>query len=243
MVLLHVLEHGYLEAVNAPFIDERGRRHLVTTTWPDRCYLVAHPAGLLLWDTGLPEADLLTDPWARGGYKKVITAPLLPWLAGLGVVPRDVTHLGLSHLHVDHAGNVGPFTAATVLLGTREHAYAFGPDIDDHAYHRADYASLEERETVLIGESHDVFGDGTAVIHAAPGHTPGHQVLALALTEPGPLVLVGDAFYAPEDRTRRRVPTWNTDLDASFRSIDRIEQLATASGARLLVHHDPESWP
>jgi N-acyl homoserine lactone hydrolase len=242
MVRLHVLEHGYLEAVDAPFVDARGRHDLVTATWPDRCYLVAHPAGLLLWDTGLPEADLLADPWARGGFKKVITAPLLPWLAGLDVAPGDVTYLGFSHLHIDHAGNVTPFAAATVLLGAREHAHAFGPDVDD-AYHPPDYAALRQQRTVLIEEAHDVFGDGTVVIHAAPGHTPGHQVLALALTTPGPLILVGDAYYAPEDRTRRRVAAWNTDVEASFRSMDRIEQLAAATGARLLIHHDPGAWP
>ena len=88
----------------------------------------------------------------------------------------------------------------------------------------------------------DLFGDGTVVIHAAPGHTPGHQILLL--TMPGgeqPLLLVGDAFYAPEDRKHRRVPEWNIDKAASFRSIDRIEQLAEETGARLLVHHDPNA--
>ena len=238
---LHVLEHGYLEAVDAPFVDERGGRDLVTATWPDRCYLVAHPAGLLLWDTGLPEADLLADPWARGGWKKVVTAPLLPWLAGLGVAPHDVAYLGFSHLHVDHGGNVEPFVASTVLVGAREHAHAFGPDVGG-AYHPRDYAALRERRTVLIEDAHDVFGDGSAVVHAAPGHTPGHQVLALALADPGPLILVGDAYYAPEDRTLRRVAEWNADVEESFRSMDRIERLAATTGARLLIHHDPGAW-
>ena len=239
---LHVLEHGYLEAVDAPFVDERGGRDLVTATWPDRCYLVEHPAGLLLWDTGLPEADLLADPWARGGWKMVVTTPLLPWLAGLGVAPRDVSYLGLSHLHVDHAGNANRFATATVLVGAREHGHAFGPDAGG-AYHPEDYAALRGSRTVLVGEAHDVFGDGSAVVRAAPGHTPGHQVLALTLPDRGPLILVGDAYYAPEDRTRRRVAAWNADVAESFRSMDRIERLAAATGARLLIHHDPNARP
>ena len=239
---LHVLEHGYLEVVDAPFVAEQGGRERVTATWPDRCYLVEHPAGLLLWDTGLPEADLLADPWARGRWKMVVTAPLLPWLAGLGVAPRDVTYLGLSHLHLDHAGNANRFAAATVLVGAREHDHAFGPDAGV-GYHPRDYAALRGSRTVLVEETHDVFGDGSAVIHAAPGHTPGHQVLLLDLPVRGPLILVGDAYYAPADRTRRRAAAWNVDVAESFRSMDRIERLAATTGARLFIHHDPTARP
>jgi len=75
---LHVLNHGYLEAVDAEFITAGGEHELITTTWADRCYLIEHPHGRLLWDTGLPEAQLLDDPRALGGFTKVITAPLVP---------------------------------------------------------------------------------------------------------------------------------------------------------------------
>jgi glyoxylase-like metal-dependent hydrolase (beta-lactamase superfamily II) len=84
-------------------------------------------------------------------------------------------------------------------------------------------------------------GDGAVVIVAAPGHSPGHQVLVLTLPGQEPLILVGDAFYAPEDLARRRIPQWNSDPAESFRSMDRIEQMAAEIGARLLIHHDPNA--
>jgi N-acyl homoserine lactone hydrolase len=238
---LHILEHGSIDAVGAEFVDEAGVVEQVDVTWPVRCYLLVHEAGVLVWDTGLPEADLIADPWARHKWKMAITSPLVPWLAEFGLSPADVTHLGFSHLHLDHAGNAGLFPDATVLLSAREHAHAFGPTINT-AYHVGDYAMLQERPTVLVDIVHDVFDDGTVVIHAAPGHTPGHQVLALTLPEPGPVLLVGDACYGAEDLVRRRVARWSIDVAESFRTLDRVEQLAAATAARMLIHHDSLAW-
>jgi N-acyl homoserine lactone hydrolase len=138
---LRILEQGSIEAEDEVFLTERGEPELVTATWPVRCYLVEHPNGLLLWDTGLPEADLSVDPLALGGLAKGITGPLGPWLGELGITPQDVTYLGFSHLHIDHAGNANRFRTSTVLLGAREHAHAFGPD-PKGPYRPGDYAGL-----------------------------------------------------------------------------------------------------
>lgn len=242
---LHVLEHGYLEAVDSPFLTEDGKQELVTTTWPDRCYLIDHPRGRLLWDTGLPEAKLLADPFAVGELKKVITAPLLPWLDTFGVSRDDIDYLGFSHLHVDHAGNANLFASATVLLNAHEHAFAFAPDVAA-GYYPEDYSALRDSSTILIEDQHDVFGDSSVVIHAAPGHTVGHQILILSLPDHRPLILAGDMYYDEADRIHRRAPAWNADLAATFHSMDRIERLATEINAQLLIHHAPNApsvWP
>lgn len=237
---LRVCEQGVIEAWDAVFVTERGERELVNATWPVRCYLVEHPNGLLLWDAGLPEGSPEIPP-PGGKFPKGIRQPLVPWLAGLGLTPADLTYMGFSHLHNDHAGNANHFASSTIVIGAREWTHAFGP-APGPVYRPQDYAALRESRTILVEETHDLFDDGTVVIHAAPGHTPGHQILLL--TMPGgeqPLLLVGDAFYAPEDRKHRRVPEWNIDKAASFRSIDWIERLAAETGARLLVHHDPNA--
>ena len=123
-----------------------------------------------------------------GGWRKGITAPLVPWLSGLGIAPRDITYVGFSHLHVDHAGNANLFAESTVLLGVREHAYGFEPDVQA-PFRPEDYAALRESRTILVDDTHDVFGDGTVVIVAAPGHTPGHQVLVVRMPDQEPLIL------------------------------------------------------
>jgi len=237
---LRVCEQGVIDATDAVFITEDGERELVNATWPVRCYLIEHPQGRLLWDAGLPEGSP-GDLRPAGKFPKGIRQPLVPWLADLGLTPADITYMGFSHLHNDHAGNANHFAASTVVISAREWAHAFGPDAAS-VYRPQDYAALRASRTILVDDTLDLFGDGAAVIHAAPGHTPGHQILLLTMPdEEKPLLLVGDAFYAPEDRTHRRVPEWNVDRTASFRSIDRIEQLAAQTGARLLVHHDPNA--
>ncbi len=49
----------------------------------------------------------------------------------------------------------------------------------------------------MTKSEYDVFGDGTVVIMAAPGHSPGHQVLFLKLKKTGPVVLSGDLYHYP----------------------------------------------
>ena len=236
---LHVLQQGLIEARDAVFLDEQGEPELVNVDWPVRCYLIEHPLGWLLWDAGLPENPQATGSPAQGGMPKHIKAPLLPWLADeFGLTPADIPYAGFSHLHGDHAGNANHFAASTVLLAAREHAYAFAPSLRG-PYRPKDYAALRDSRTILVEDRHDVFGDGSVVIVAAPGHTPGHQVLVLTMPDQQPQILVGDAVYAPEDLIHRRVPEWNSDQAESFRSIERLVRMADELGARLVIHHDP----
>lgn len=160
----------------------------------------------------------------------MVTIPVLTWLGGLGLAPADLTYLGLARLHVDHAGTANLFATSTVLIGAREHQYAFS-DLVVGDYYPDDHAALRAGLTILVDGEHDVFGDGTVVIHPAPGHTPGHQVLAVAFPGKEILILVGDVYYTEADRTHRRIPSWNLDREQSFRSMDRVAQLAAATGA------------
>ncbi|MDP7339121.1 MAG: hypothetical protein QF786_07405, partial [Vicinamibacterales bacterium] len=91
---------------------------------------------------------------------------------------------------------------------------------------------------VILGGDHDVFGDGSVVIKSAPGHTPGHQVLFVKLTDPGPVVLSGDLYHFPENRTLKRVPTFNYDEAQTLESMDLVEDFLIDTGAKLWIEHD-----
>src|SRR5688572_8098722 len=52
-----------------------------------------------------------------------------------------------------------------------------------------------EQPVTKVEGDHDVFGDGSVTILAAPGHTPGHQSLLVKLPKTGALVLSGDAVH------------------------------------------------
>ena len=201
------------------------------------CYLIEHADGTLLWDAGLSDSLAEGSPHTQAnGTVTTVTATLRAQLEELGYQPADITYLALSHLHYDHAGNANDFVASTWLVQRPEHEAAFGDA--QGFFDRALYGELENSETMLLDGDHDVFGDGTVVIKSAPGHTPGHQVLFVDLAETGPLVLSGDLYHFPENRTLKRVPTFNFDEAQTLASMDAVEDFLMESGARLWIEHD-----
>ena len=108
----------------------------------------------------------------------------------------------------------------------------------------AAYSALETSKTVLIeGDAiHDVFGDGSVTIHQTPGHTPGHTVLLVRLRKAGSVLLTGDMWHIAESRAARRVPRFNVDRAESLRSMDKIEALAVANKARVILEHVPADF-
>ena len=95
------------------------------------------------------------------------------------------------------------------------------------------------KRILLENADHDVFGDGTVVIKTAPGHTPGHQMLFLRLKYFGPLLLEGDLYHLPEERTLDRVPSF--DFDGAMTRATRVktEAFLEETGAQMWIQHDP----
>ncbi len=205
------------------------------------CYLIEHPDGRLLWDAGLSDDLAEGSPHTQeNGTVTTVTRTLAAQLEELGLTPSDVTYLALSHMHYDHAGNANLFAGSTWLVQRLEHEAAFG-DVQGF-FDRSLYADLESAETVILDGDHDVFGDGTVVIKSAPGHTPGHQVLFVNLSDPGPIVLSGDLYHFPESRLLKRVPTFNFDEAQTIESMDLVEDFRSETGARLWIEHDSAAY-
>lgn len=92
----------------------------------DNCYLIRHERGLLLWDTGYPDAladqpNGATGPTGTSRRNK----KLIDVLGTLGVKPGDIRFVAISHSHGDHIGNLDKFPSATFLMQAAEHAAAF----------------------------------------------------------------------------------------------------------------------
>lgn len=240
-VRLYTLDCGRIDEKDADGYADDGAYKGVARTLVVPCFLIRHPKGDLLWDTGLPQsiADL---PQGLPQYGITVPRRLTDQLAELGLKPADIEFLSVSHSHFDHMGNAGLFAASTWIVDKDERAHAFRPAARADQTEFPAYAALESAKTVLIeGEGdHDVFGDGSVVIVQAPGHTPGHAVLLLRLPEAGPVLLTGDMWHLAESRAARRVPRFNTDRAATLRSMDKVEALAAKSGARVVRQHVPE---
>jgi glyoxylase-like metal-dependent hydrolase (beta-lactamase superfamily II) len=103
----------------------------------------------------------------------------------------------------------------------------------------ATFSALKNSKTkILNGEDYDVFGDGKAVIKSAPGHTPGHQVLLLKLAKDGNLLLAGDLYHFPEERTLNRFPTFEFNVPQSTASRAAVDEVLKKNNAMLWISHD-----
>ncbi|HEY8618439.1 N-acyl homoserine lactonase family protein [Phenylobacterium sp.] len=242
-VRLHALDCGRLTVPNAdPFADD-GAYKGVAKDLVVPCYLVRHPKGDLLWDTGVPQA-IADMPGGKGPGGISVARKLTDQLKELGLRPEDVEYVSVSHSHFDHIGNAGLFARSTWIVDPDERAYAFRPQARANAAEFAAYSALENAKTILVeGDAlHDVFGDGSVQVVPTPGHTPGHTVLLVRLPKAGPVLLTGDLWHIAESRAARRVPRFNVDRAQTLRSYDRVEALARETGARVVRQHVPEDF-
>jgi glyoxylase-like metal-dependent hydrolase (beta-lactamase superfamily II) len=213
---------------------------------PVPCYLVDHPRGALVFDTGLHVATQ-TDPEARLGRRiarafRVDFAPgeeLSGRLGGLGVDPAAVRWLVNSHLHFDHTGGNAQLPNARVVVQRRE--WEAGADADLRAANAYDPRDYDLGHDVLaVDGEHDVFGDGAVVCIPTHGHTPGHQSLRVRLAS-GDVVLAADACYLRRTLEALALPPTVHDRDAMRASLLRLRALR-AAGARIFYGHDPQFW-
>ncbi|MCY3846764.1 MAG: N-acyl homoserine lactonase family protein [Acidobacteria bacterium] len=228
-VRLYVLDCGYIFMVDeileilslAP--DEVPSRDMAVP-----CYLIEHPQGTLVWDTGLP-----FPPGTENTLERQ--------LAELGFAFGDITYVAMSHMHGDHAGNANAFKDSIWLAREAEREYAFSGETEGVGWGTPEiYSELEHSETIVIegDDDHDVFGDGKVVIVSTPGHTPGHQVLFVDLAETGPIVLSGDLYHTAPSYEFRRVPTFNFDEAQTRASFEKLDAFMEATGAELWIEHD-----
>jgi glyoxylase-like metal-dependent hydrolase (beta-lactamase superfamily II) len=143
-------------------------------------YAVAHPAGLVLFDTGLGFADAETEAHYQPRRRPLDTA-----LRSAGIAMDEVRWIVNCHLHFDHCGG-NPLLAGRPIVvqtaeleGAHEPGYTV-PDLVDFA--GASYEVIDGEVELLPG----------LWVVPTPGHTDGHQSVAVRCDD-GTVVLAGQA--------------------------------------------------
>lgn len=237
---LQVFDCGEVEvrdiSLFSPGVDEGVKKNLV-----DSCYLIQHPKGNLIWDTGITDAVGEEGVEVFGGKLKLtVTNPLSAQLAAINIKPTDIQFMGISHFHGDHTGNANLFNTAQLFIQQAEYDAAFGPTPEKFGFNAASYNQIDKTKIAILNGDHDVFGDGSVIIKPAPGHTPGHQMLLVNLANEGPIMLSGDLYHFTKNRVHKRVPSFNFDKEQTLETMQHIEEFVKESGAQLWIQHDKE---
>ncbi|MBS0367308.1 MAG: N-acyl homoserine lactonase family protein [Proteobacteria bacterium] len=236
---LYALDCGHASFTDMGFFSDTGEYAGQSGAIADPCFLIRHPKGTLLWDTGLGD-KLAANPAGldpEPGVHLSVPVTLVGQLAALGLTPADVTYVAFSHFHFDHTGNANLFGASNWIVNKAELAAALGPN-PPSAVDPALISAYKTAKTRQIDGDLDVFGDGSVTILKAPGHTPGHQVLELKLAKAGVVVLSGDLYHQRRSRAERLVPPFNSSRADTLASMDRIERIVKNTHARFVIQHD-----
>lgn len=239
-IRVYVLDCGRIDARDMGMFDDSGALDRKPGMMSVPCFLIRHPKGILLWETGL--GDAIADrpdgvDFAPGVHGSVRTR-LVDQLKVLGLKPSGIGYVAFSHWHIDHTGNANLFGRATWILQRRELTAATGPTPPPFES-LAPVTAYRNAKVRLVDGDADVFGDGSVQLLLLPGHTPGHQALQLRLSQAGAVLLSGDLYHSREARRLRRVPKVNVDRAATLASMDRFEVIAARTHARVVIQHDP----
>ena len=202
----------------------------------DPCFLVMHPKGVLLFDTGLTDAQVGRPIYEnKSGYEGLLkTTTLKGELANIGLTPAAITYLAISHSHWDHVGNGNAYAGSTWLARKAEYDMMFGHAANEAA--KNNYAALAHARIQYIDGDHDVFGDGSVVLLSTPGHTPGHQSLYVKLTNTGGVVLSGDLYHYPAERLQGKMPA-REYASGTPQSRKKIEEFLARTHSQLWIGH------
>ncbi len=236
---LHPLVCGWIRAGLGNFLTgAEGEVRIPVPAW-----LVEHPRGRVLFDSGL-HVDTQTDaPGRLGDLAETYRVEFAPGeeidaqLARLDVDASRIERLVNSHLHFDHVGGNARLPNARVLVQRREWQAGADPDLQRaNFYDPRDYDLGQDLE--LLDGEHDLFGDGRVMCVPTYGHTPGHQSLHLEL-DSGPVLLAADSCYMKRTLDELRLPPFAHDEAQSLDSLRRLRELR-ARGVRIFFGHDPE---
>jgi N-acyl homoserine lactone hydrolase len=214
---------------------------------PVPSFLIEHPRGLVLYDTG-SHPKVAEDVGAYWGemfknmvrFSKDLTVD--NQIKALGYKVTDVKYIVMSHMHMDHTGGMYMFPHAKFLTMRGELNYAYWPAPDRRNIFLIDdlLPTRNYQWTELEGEF-DMFGDGSLTLLHTPGHTPGSTSLVVRLPHQN-IVLAGDAVHMRDALDTEHTMSVDTDPAQAVASIRRLKAMRDMQGMRVWVSHDPNDW-
>jgi glyoxylase-like metal-dependent hydrolase (beta-lactamase superfamily II) len=228
-----------------------------TITIPVGFFVIQHPKGNVLFDTGNNDR-IITEPEYWGPFVKALNPGRSPDVAidvqlqKIDMTPDDIDYVVLGHFHVDHAGNVGKFLNSTFVYQRDEIRSAFWPAPGYAVFYKSDdFAMLRNdlgkpmpnrAKAIELDGDLDLFGDGSVLVKRSVSHTPGSQILVVRLPKTGTVVLPSDAVYLEENLNGDILPSVGSvySPEGMLDAYQFVKYLRDAEGADIIYAHDPD---
>lgn len=228
---LAVLDYGYFRVHAGP--RDVGIQGFLVQTDADEVVLI---------DTGFPakyakdfEQASAEDNLGAFGEVLSLTSENLPagQLAKLGLSEADITHVIMTHTHIDHVGGIGFAPHAPMIIAEAERSMP-------KPLYWGDCQPLNwpDRPYLLV-EGDVPLGPGFEILFT-PGHAPGELAIWLELPDTGAVLLTSDAISRPSEVEERFAGSWNDDL--ALHHAQRILKRAAEEEALVIYGHCPEQW-
>lgn len=239
---------------------ERRLNTLLDKTWtewlPIYCWVVEHPEGIIVIDTGEtarasnPSHFPRWHPYFRFGVQMQVEPEqeVGPQIKKLGLSLNDVRWVIMTHLHTDHAGGISHFPDSEFLVSRQEYTLSLGFKGKLRGYLPHHFPKWFDPRIVnyTVGE-YGAFRTGYTVTKAGDilvvptlGHTLGHQSVIL---RDGQItyLFAGDTSYTEQLMIDRSVDGVSPNANLAGETIDRIHEFIRVEPTVYLPSHDPIS--
>jgi N-acyl homoserine lactone hydrolase len=261
---LHAIQTG-LVRIKCAQVEGRGRglqRRVGVfadrqwTGWlPTYAWVIDHPEGVIVVDTGqgahLLETGKSLHPYIRWevAFRINPEQEIGPQLRTLGIGPRDVKRVVLTHLHIDHDGGLAHFPQTEILVARGELRTASGWMGRVRGYLPNRWPSwfnpvpldLEGEPFGPFAASTRLTNAGDVIAVATPGHTVDH--LSVLVEDEGiTYFLAGDTSYDERLMLSGGIDGVSADDDVASATLGAIRQFSRDCQTVYLPTHDPESF-
>lgn len=196
----------------------------------------------VLVDTGFPAkyahdiaASAAEDRLGTFGEVLALTPENLPaaQLARMGLAPKDIDLLVITHTHIDHVGGIADFPDAPIVIAAAERA------LERPLYWGAVRPLAWPERTYVTIDADAALAPGLTLL-LSPGHAPGQLALLVELPETGPVLVTGDAISRPAEVEEGFADA--ADPASARASAARLLRIAEERQAFIIYGHSPEQW-
>jgi N-acyl homoserine lactone hydrolase len=260
---IHAIQTGSVRIKTAQ-VEGRGhglRRRLAIftdknwTDWqPTYAWAIEHPEGVIVVDTGsathLLESTRSLHPYVRwnAAFRIEREQEIGPQLRALGIGPRDVKKVVLTHLHMDHDGGLAHFPDSEILVAPGELRAARGIAGWVRGYLPNRWPTwfaptalqFESEPFGSFAKSRRLTRAGDVIAVATPGHTADHMSVPVQDGDTT-VFLAGDTSYNEALMLAGKVDGVSPDDKVSQATLNAIANFARAQPTVYLPTHDPDA--